>query len=452
MEKVLVIVPPGGGGRELRATLRSLQTQRQGATSIVVAQGWFDSGQVPEGMAVTLEKAGGKVEAWVAEVITRHPGFAVMFAPRGQLCRAEKIVGALAALEVTGAGWLSHAAHDGTRDYLADARVRARPLAGVADWGRVVLGPEVAAAWAGELRKGAKFLPEEFIKWAGANGRKGAEMREGWQVMPSRECRLPIPEDLALTLFAAKARGRRGFVIGNGPSLRRMDLGKLATEVTGASNGFYRMFPEINWRPTFYTCVDTQVLPDQAAALAGARRDAPETDWFFPQEVVDDETWKLRWSVPTLIPPDGRTCYFPQVPAFWTEDPFDAWPRDPSDGLYAAQTVTVTLLQLAVLYGCNPIYLIGCDHRYQVPGTVREAPVLGGGPAVLCSTADDDPNHFSPEYFGKGRKWHQPNLAGMERHYLAARKAAKKLGVEILNAGVESKLEVFPRVRFEELF
>jgi hypothetical protein len=40
----------------------------------------------------------------------------------------------------------------------------------------------------------------------------------------------------------------------------------------------------------------------------------------------------------------------------------------------------------------------------------------------------------------------------MERHYLAARKAARKLGVEIFNAGVESRLEVFPRVRFEELF
>ncbi len=452
MEKVLVIVPPGSGGRELRATLRSVATQREKVGAVVVARGWFDSGQVPEGMAVTLEKVSGKVEAWVAEVIGRHPGFYVMFASRGQLCRAEKTAGVLAALEVTGAGWLSHGAHDCTRDYLADTRARAGALAGEEDWGRVALGPETAAAWAWALRQGAKFLPEEFVAWAAKNGRKGVEMPDGWQVLPRRNFALPMPEDLALTLFASKARGRRGFVIGNGPSLRRMDLGRLAGEVTGASNGFWRMFPEINWRPTFYTCVDTQVLPDQAEALAAARKNAPGTDFFFPQVIVDDETWKLRWSVPTLIPPDGKTCYFPQVPAFWTEDPFDAWPRDPSDGLYAAQTVTVTLLQLAVLYGCNPIYLIGCDHAYQVPGTVREAPALGGGPAVLCSTADDDPNHFTPEYFGKGRKWHQPNLAGMERHYLAARKAARRLGVEIFNAGVESKLEVFPRVKFEGLF
>jgi len=92
---------------------------------------------------------------------------------------------------------------------------------------------------------------------------------------------------------------------------------------------------------------------------------------------------------------------FPQAPAFWTEDPFDAWPRDPSDGLYAAQTVTVTLLQLAVLYGCNPIYLIGCDHSYQVPGTVRRRRRWAAGRgAVLDGGRRSEP--FFAGLFGRG--------------------------------------------------
>jgi hypothetical protein len=429
-----------------------LATQRQAPKAVAVARGWFDSGAAPEGLPVTFERAGWNTGAWVAAVLERHPGYYAAFAPRGQLARPEKLVGSVAALETFGAGWLSHGVCDCSVDYLADARARAGALSGEEDWGRVVLGPETAAAWAQVLREGADFSPKVFAEWATKQGIKAAEVPDGWQVAPRARFVPAMADKLALTLFAGKGRGKRAFIIGNGPSLRRMDLGKLAGELTGASNGFYLLFPELQWRPTFYTCVDTQVLPDQAAELAAARLQAPETDFFFPHEMVDDETWNLRWSVPTLIPPDEHTCYFPQVPAFWTTDPFDAFPRDPSDGLYAAQTVTVTLLQLAVLYGCNPIYLIGCDHAYRVPETARATPALDGGPEVLESTADDDGNHFSPKYFGRGRRWHQPNLAGMERHYAAAQKAAKILGVEIFNAGVDSKLEVFPRVDYEGLF
>jgi hypothetical protein len=452
MEKVLVIVLPGSGARELKATLRSLAMQRLRPNAVVAARGWFDSGAAPEGLPVRFERAGGNLGAWVTEVLERYPGFYVAFAPRGQLTRPEKLAGSVTALQTFGAGWLSHGACDCGVDYLADARARAGALGDDSDWGRVVLGPETAAAWAKALRAGAEFAPKVFAEWTQAQGIKSAKMPDGWQVIPRAGFEPAMADRLALTLFAGKARGKRAFIIGNGPSLRRMDLSKLAGEVTGASNGFYLMFPELKWRPTFYACVDTQVLPDQAVELAAARAQAPGTDFFFPHEIVDDETWNLRWSVPTLILPDEHTCYFPQVPAFWTTDPFDAFPRDPSDGLYAAQTVTVTLLQLAVLYECNPIYLIGCDHAYQVPATARATPALEGGPEVLESTADDDGNHFSPKYFGRGRRWHQPNLAGMERHYEAAKQAAKGLGVEIFNAGVDSKLEVFPRVEYGGLF
>lgn len=450
-EKILVIIPPNGGGKALWATLRSLASQRRRPDAVVVGRGWLE-GEIdgPEGLPMTWERARGGLAAWVGGVILRHPGYVVAIVPRGQLCLPEKLLGAVVALPELGAGWLSHGVHPCSRDYLADARARVGALKGIEDWGRVVLGPATAAKWAAALVAGTVFLPEAFAEWA--RGEKGAEMPDGWQVAPSAQFAPPLAEEPALTLFAGKAKGRRAFVIGNGPSLRRMDLRRLTGEITGASNRFFLLFPELTWRPTFYTCVDTQVLPDQAGELAAARRAAPETDFFFPQEIVDDATWKLRWSVPSLIAPDGRTCYFPQQNAFWTEDPFDAFPRDPSDGLVAAKTVTVTLLQLAVLYGCDPIYLIGCDHAYRVPETVRASPVLGNGPEVLYSTADDDPNHFTPEYFGKGRRWHQPNVEGMEQHYRRVKKAADELGVRIYNAGVESKLEVFPRVRFEGLF
>jgi len=65
------------------------------------------------------------------------------------------------------------------------------------------------------------------------------------------------------------------------------------------------------------------------------------------------------------------------------------------------------MLQLAVYLGFNPIYLIGCDTTYSIPSTVQKVDKVGD---KLISTHDDDPNHFSSKYFGKGSKWHNPTL------------------------------------------
>ncbi len=460
---VLVIVPPGRGRRALRTTLRSLAAQRLRPEAVVVARGWFDGAREavwPGGLRGDWEMPRKKISMWLADVIRRHPRHAVAFAPRGQLGRADKLSGALAALAEAKAQWLFHATCASSPDYLADARARGGALTTEeADWGRLFLSPEIAQAWADALADDHPASPQDFATWATRENRAGLERPEGWQIVPSAQEALsdfsnPLiaPPGPPLADFRDRAKGRRGFVVGNGPSLRKMDLSKLRGEIVGASNRFFLLFPQLDWRPTFYSCIDTQVLPDQAAELAAARLQAPETHFFFPREIVDDETWKLRWSVPSLVPPDERTCYFAQRPPAWTDEPFDAFARDPAAGLVAGLTVTVTLLQLAVLYGCNPIYLLGCDHKYLVPSTAESSPAQGGGPGLLRSTADDDPNHFSPAYFGRGRLWHQPNLEGMERHYAAARLAAAKMGLEIINAGVDSELEIFPKVEFGGLF
>ena len=55
--------------------------------------------------------------------------------------------------------------------------------------------------------------------------------------------------------------GQRGFIIGNGPSLRVEDLDSLQGEITIASNKIYMIFPKTPWRPTFYTIADTILWP-----------------------------------------------------------------------------------------------------------------------------------------------------------------------------------------------
>ena len=64
----------------------------------------------------------------------------------------------------------------------------------------------------------------------------------------------------------------------------------------------------------------------------------------------------------------------------------------------------------------------------------------------------DDPNHFNPQYFGKGFRWQLPDLETSEIAYRMAKQAFEADGREVLDATVGGKLQVFRKVDFDEYF
>ena len=83
---------------------------------------------------------------------------------------------------------------------------------------------------------------------------------------------------------------------------------------------------------------------------------------------------------------------------------------DLTEGCWEGNTVTMVAIQLAYYMGFSEVYLLGVDHSYQFNGTPH---------AEQLSTGDD-PNHFAPNYFGKGFRWHLPDLEGSELAYRVA--------------------------------
>lgn len=232
-------------------------------------------------------------------------------------------------------------------------------------------------------------------------------------------------------LKAARAK-RRCFIIGNGPSLARTDLSKLANEVTFATNGFFLKMGELSWSPTYYVVEDHLVGEDRAAELTALSG----TTKLFPA------------SLAYALPPDKDTIYFDHRPRISYPDGFD-FSFDADVITYTGGTVTFTCMQLAAYVGFQEIYLIGVDADYSIPA---DATVSGDGRVKEIDMRSDDPNHFHPDYFGKGRRWHEPNVDVMLGAYAEARRATEARGVTIVNATVGGKLEVFPRVDFEMLF
>ncbi|MHC4307673.1 MAG: hypothetical protein ACYSR7_03510 [Planctomycetota bacterium] len=72
-------------------------------------------------------------------------------------------------------------------------------------------------------------------------------------------------------------------------------------------------------------------------------------------------------------------------------------------------------------------------------------------PHKLGGSQGEDPNHFDPNYFGKGFKWQLPDLKMAEQAYELARRAFEDDGRRIVDAAVGGKLQIFPKVEYKKI-
>lgn len=265
-----------------------------------------------------------------------------------------------------------------------------------------------------------------------------------------RQLKQEIPSANALTDFRDRHKGKRCFVIGNGPSLNQMNLNALGDDITFVSNSFHLLFDQISWRPNYYACIDSAVLPDSADNFSCLIPELPETSFFFPDWLGDDDIDRIKWDSSSFLPASSNVCYFDEK-----SPPSNAQPCSSSLSSYLNRVPTVTgaLLQLAVLMGCSPVYLIGCDTVYSVPKDAQLIkPLRPGGTERIMLSNDSDPNHFAASYFGEGKIWHQPQADVMLDFYERFRAQVDPNGERIFNSTIGGALEAFPRVDYTTLF
>lgn len=255
-----------------------------------------------------------------------------------------------------------------------------------------------------------------------------------------------------LSRFKNTHKGERCFIMGNGPSLNRMDLSKLAGETVFACNSAFLLFDRIAWRPQYYACVDSRVLPDRAPEIDAMLRAHPAMTGFFPAALQEHTGAKKSTPTRLVLPAGPNRFFFNEVANSEDDLPSSMFSTDIDDRVVQPFTVAVTMLQIAAYMGFGEIFLIGCDTDYVVTETVRREKDREGSEIALTSRKDDDPNHFDRAYFGRDRKWHAPRPEKMILHYEHAKAALDAIGVSVYNATVGGKLEVFPRRDFDSLF
>lgn len=222
---------------------------------------------------------------------------------------------------------------------------------------------------------------------------------------------------------------QRCFIIGNGPSLNNLDLSKLKDEITFGVNAIYTNYLNMGFYPTYYVLEDRLVAEDRADEINQYKESIKFIGNHLSYCIQSDE--KTIW-LNTIM--DYRN--YPNFPKFSKNILRKVW---------VGGTVTYQCLQLAYYMGFHEVYLIGFDHYYLIPESVE---VHG---TELTSTKDDQ-NHFSKDYFGKGKRWHNPRVDRMELAYEKAKYYFENDGRKILNATSGGRLEVFPRVSYKDLF
>ncbi|MCC6567690.1 MAG: DUF115 domain-containing protein [Anaerolineales bacterium] len=232
-------------------------------------------------------------------------------------------------------------------------------------------------------------------------------------------------------------KGKRAFIIGNGPSLKQTDTGKLKNEITFGMNRIYLAFPEWGFT-TSYLCVTNDLVVEQFVGDISALSIPKFIAW------RSHRHFKAQFSNPPILDSSVSSLQSPvSLPTFiYTTYTGPRFSTDVRGRVWEGATVTNLALQLAFHMGIEKAILIGVDHNFADKGDANKTVVSQG----------DDPNHFMPNYFGKGVKWQLPDLDTSEIGYALARDAYRKAGREVVDATVGGKLTIFPKVIYDSLF
>lgn len=224
-------------------------------------------------------------------------------------------------------------------------------------------------------------------------------------------------ESARLSLFKHKHFGEDCFIIGNGPSLNKMDLTLLNDYYTFGMNKIFLIFKRVNLQLDYYVSVNSLVLEQSKEVI-----ESHKTPSFVNYHVAQGLNYNN----------------LDHIFKMYTSKPWSFYTHLDS-GICEGYTVTYVAMQIAFFMGFKRVFLVGVDHNFQQTGDPNSKQKMEG----------EDPNHFDPNYFG-GKEWHLADMEASEVSFTMAKRIFRDTNREILDATVDGKLQVFPKISYEE--
>lgn len=213
--------------------------------------------------------------------------------------------------------------------------------------------------------------------------------------------------------------GESCILVGNGPSLKMEDLGKIHNSGIDSfgMNLIYRIYGSTVWRPTYYIFSDYNMMRQYYDEIRMLRRD----NLFVKNFYYMDETPMLSGA--NYYPGCAERCYLEK----------QRFSVDITKAVYGGYTVMYDALQIAIYMGYKEIHLVGADFSY------LDDPAARGNHFYDDKTVDRRVVAGKPHIY--------ISLAAMQK----AKEYAGTHGVAIYNATRGGKLEVFRRIDLDSL-
>ena len=235
--------------------------------------------------------------------------------------------------------------------------------------------------------------------------------------------------------YRNKYKGEECFLIGNGPSIKKMDLSFLKNKITFGSNGIYKIFNDLGFSTTFTFFEDREQTYLR-------RKDI---------NALKDTVKLVALTNSYCIKRDDFTIFFNErFPQNDKNRPFKVkFSPEFSSVAFLGGTVSFVMLQWAYFLGFSKVYVLGLDHNY------GELPKLfpPGKIEITANNIDKIKGlHFSDNYYKVGDVLGVPDVEFQDAAYKLADKWFKRDKREVINIGVDSKLNAFKKKKFEDLF
>ena len=220
----------------------------------------------------------------------------------------------------------------------------------------------------------------------------------------------PPPSGLDVRSLRGRGRGRRAFILGNGPSVIMHDLSILRKELTIGMNASPILERNYGFTAEYYCVSDLRFFEVPEKRDLATKGLSPVTLRVLRSELaaLDD---------PYLAP---RTAYLPALGR-------DGFAADLSVGFFHGSTTALMALQLAYYLGCTEVVLLGCDYSYP-PNRPR-----------FYAEVDPSPS--------------DPMVSVQVRNVAEAVRLLKRRGITVVNCSPVSVLRPYvPTASFASLF
>ncbi len=192
-------------------------------------------------------------------------------------------------------------------------------------------------------------------------------------------------------------------VIGNGPSIRGLDFHSLKVDTLGM-NAAYRHWDRIDWYPTWYSCLDDQLMIThhrriKELVVEGKVKGALLHNSFFDfhPECAGDSRF---YSLDQFIPGQRGNDVTPHGRPFIGSLAFDSVNQ-------SKITTGSHSVRFAAFLGYSEIGIIGVDLKYVE--IIPEAAPAGDIALKIKKTPKENPNYFFDDYQQKGDRYNVPN-------------------------------------------